>query len=57
MQVVDTSGEVVAKSRAMRKVMEQIDQLGESSDPVLITGEPGTGKLFAAKAEWLRRSA
>lgn len=49
MQVDDTGGEIIAKSRTMRKVAEQIEQFGGSPDPVLITGEPGTGKLFAAK--------
>lgn len=41
-------GPIVAESRAMRLVQEQIVDLAPKSGPVLITGEPGTGKLFVA---------
>ena len=44
-----SSGEIVAHSPAMREVDKQITELAERLGPVLVTGEPGTGKLFAAK--------
>ncbi|MCP5102059.1 MAG: cyclic nucleotide-binding domain-containing protein [bacterium] len=40
---------LVAKSNKMRKTEKEICDLSGKPDPVLITGEPGTGKLFAAR--------
>ena len=40
----------VARSAAMRPVMETIASVGPSDAPVLITGENGTGKGVAARA-------
>ena len=43
-------GPLFAESDAMRAVGERIAELGRTAAPALITGERGTGKLFAAKA-------
>jgi len=40
---------LVAESRAMREVSEAIDDLSTTDAPVLIEGEPGTGKEFVAR--------
>ena len=42
-------GSIIAESAVMEKIQNQIEELGQNSQPLLITGEPGTGKLFAAK--------
>ncbi|MHB8763282.1 MAG: cyclic nucleotide-binding domain-containing protein [Deferrisomatales bacterium] len=42
------AGPIAADSRPMRRVVERIDELSRGRGPVLITGEAGTGKLFAA---------
>lgn len=39
---------LVSKSVKMQKVEQEICRLARETGPVLITGEPGTGKLFAA---------
>ena len=39
---------LVSQSVKMQKVEKEISRLAEESGPILITGEPGTGKLFAA---------
>lgn len=41
--------DLVAKSPAMREVQRQIELVRDSSAPVLITGERGTGKEFVAR--------
>ena len=43
-------GEFVARSAAMRPVLETIGSVGPSDAPVLIVGENGTGKGLAARA-------
>jgi DNA-binding NtrC family response regulator len=43
-------GEFVARSAAMRPVLNTIASVGPSDAPVLITGENGTGKGVAARA-------
>ncbi len=43
-------GEFVARSAAMRPVLETIVSVGPSDAPVLITGENGTGKGVVARA-------
>ena len=43
-------GDFVARSAAMRPVVETIASVGPSDAPVLITGENGTGKSLAARA-------
>lgn len=40
---------LVAKSTKMGKVEKEICRLARESGPVMITGEPGTGKLFTAR--------
>ena len=42
-------GELVGGSGAMRAVYEQIERCARSWDPVLISGETGTGKRLVAK--------
>ncbi len=43
-------GEFVARSAAMRPVLETIASVGPADAPVLITGENGTGKGLVARA-------
>lgn len=40
---------LVSKSDKMRAVEKKIIRLSQGADPVLVMGEPGTGKLFAAR--------
>ena len=42
-------GSVVARSHQMRHVLEQVRVMAESHAPVLIEGEPGTGKEVVAR--------
>lgn len=42
--------EIVAHSQAMRRVMEKTARLAPMSSPVLLRGEPGTGKDVIARA-------
>jgi transcriptional regulator with AAA-type ATPase domain len=42
-------GPVVSESFIMNRVSTRIKQLAQESGPILITGEAGTGKFFAAK--------
>ncbi|MDP6543453.1 MAG: sigma 54-interacting transcriptional regulator [Phycisphaerae bacterium] len=49
MHAEEATGEVVAESRAMRNVEKQITESGHDAQPVLITGDAGTGKLFVAR--------
>ena len=48
MQTKGKSGPVIAESPAMLRVQKQLAELG-GSPVILITGEPGTGKLFIAR--------
>ncbi len=43
-------GPVVARSHQMRHVLEQVRLVADSHAPVLIEGEPGTGKEVVARA-------
>ena len=45
-----TVDDFVGASTAHRQMLEQIRQLQEDGGPVMITGEPGTGKELAARA-------
>jgi DNA-binding NtrC family response regulator len=47
--------EFIAKSRAMRPVLQIIDRIGPSDANVLVTGEHGTGKEVVA--HWLHASS
>ncbi|MDP1921896.1 MAG: sigma 54-interacting transcriptional regulator [Myxococcales bacterium] len=49
---------VVAESAAARRMLRQIKQAAQTSMPVLLTGETGTGKELAARLihEWSPRS-
>lgn len=49
MHLEDDGGPLIAESARMHKAAQQIAQVAQRSGPVLITGEPGTGKLFAAR--------
>lgn len=42
--------ELICESASMRKVYDQLNELVDSEDPVLITGEAGTGKELMARA-------
>ncbi len=42
--------QIVAKSKPMRFIMQQLPKLGNSSSTVLITGETGVGKELIARA-------
>ena len=44
-----SGGDFVARSAAMRPVLETVASVGPSDAPVLITGENGTGKGLAAR--------
>jgi CRP-like cAMP-binding protein/polyferredoxin len=49
--ILDTGkhkGPIVAHSRKMQKVTEEIADLPQHQEPILIAGKPGTGKVFAA---------
>jgi two-component system, NtrC family, response regulator GlrR len=43
-------GPLLGRSPAMRRVFERIRVVGPTDAPVLLTGEPGTGKRAAARA-------
>ena len=49
MQMEAYAGPIIAESTAMRRIQDQITELAQSSDPTLITGEPGTGQVYMAK--------
>jgi transcriptional regulator with AAA-type ATPase domain/polyferredoxin len=49
MHAEESTGELVAESRAMRKVEAGIAELGATVHPLLITGDAGVGKLFVAR--------
>jgi two-component system response regulator AtoC len=43
-------GAIICRSEAMKQVMTMVRKLADSSSPVLITGETGTGKELIARA-------
>jgi len=43
------TGPIIAESSAMRQTLKQITELSQRSGPTLITGEPGTGRVYMAK--------
>ena len=43
------SGPIIAESPAMRLVQDQIEKFTRNSGPILIKGEPGTGKAYIAR--------
>jgi DNA-binding NtrC family response regulator len=43
-------GEIVGKSKALRSVLRQLEQIAKSDSSVLLLGETGTGKELFAKA-------
>ena len=48
--VTDTGGPLIGQSPALKSVLAQIDRAAPSEDPVLLEGEPGTGKELLARA-------
>jgi formate hydrogenlyase transcriptional activator len=49
-----SSGAIVGQSAALRRVLEQVEQVAQTDSTVLLLGETGTGKeLFAAKVHEL----
>ena len=49
MHAEESTGAIVAESKAMRNVEKQIAEFGSGVQPVLITGDAGVGKLFVAR--------
>ena len=49
MQMEAYSGPIIAESSAMRRVQKQSAKIDKNSGPILINGEPGTGKVYLAK--------
>jgi len=49
MDIVLSFGRIVGRSRALRHVLQQVDDVASSGATVLITGESGTGKELFAK--------
>lgn len=45
----DHPSTIVASSAKLRAVVKKLEAISESGGPALITGEPGTGKLLAAR--------
>lgn len=43
-------GEIVGRSKALKSVLRQLEQIAKSDSPVLLLGETGTGKELFAKA-------
>jgi transcriptional regulator with AAA-type ATPase domain len=48
MHVPDSDEQIICISAAMDRLKKKIEELPRQSSPVLITGEPGTGKFFIA---------
>lgn len=40
---------LIAESEAMQKVVDQVEQLGPTDEPVIIVGEPGSGRELVAR--------
>ena len=49
-KVQNNFGEIISKSENFKKVLQQIEQVADTSSTVLITGESGTGKELIARA-------
>ncbi|MEM6964178.1 MAG: sigma 54-interacting transcriptional regulator [Bacteroidota bacterium] len=49
-KVQNNFGEIVSQSKKFQKVLQQIEQVADTSSTVLITGESGTGKELIARA-------
>ncbi len=49
-----TSGEFVARAPVMRRLLESIQMAADSSDPVLVSGETGSGKELVSRLVHLR---
>jgi psp operon transcriptional activator len=49
MHIQDSNEPIICESHSMVHVKKRLDELGDLSLPVLITGETGTGKFFIAK--------
>jgi DNA-binding NtrC family response regulator len=47
---LDALGDLVVGSEAMQRVADAVRRLGASHSPLLITGEPGSGKAHVARA-------
>jgi two-component system, response regulator FlrC len=52
----DAASSLIVEDAAMRRVIEQVDQVAESASPVLVTGETGTGKDLIARLIHARSS-
>jgi transcriptional regulator with GAF, ATPase, and Fis domain len=50
MKVTQAHGEVIGRSRAIRQVLSQVEQVAPTDSSVLIRGETGTGKELIAQA-------
>lgn len=48
--VQNNFGEIISTSKKFQKVLNQVEQVAETSSTVLITGESGTGKELIARA-------
>ena len=44
------TAEVIGKSAALKRVLQEVEQVAGTNSPVLITGETGTGKELVARA-------
>lgn len=49
-KVTQAHGEVIGRSRAIRQVLSQVEQVASTDSSVLIRGETGTGKELIAQA-------
>jgi formate hydrogenlyase transcriptional activator len=49
-KVTAASGEMIGRSRAIRQVLSQVEQVAQTDSSVLICGETGTGKELVAQA-------
>jgi len=47
---LDDVDDIIGKSEAIRKLLEQIESVAQSNSSVIITGESGTGKELVARA-------
>lgn len=54
--LVDSYREIVGQSKAIQKVLEQVEMVADSASSVLLLGETGTGKELFAKAIHQRSS-